>query len=171
MFEESACQKSDHLLNCIFHNCLTKGEVPLYTQKVTAFPCSKNASTEPFNYPINLAFCVNKNLIYFWHAIFFLDVSHNISQIWHFEKKIKIAKTTSFFEQGHWLSPYLSNWNFDEWFSNYLSKNKFLASCSPSIKQGPYFQKICQILNELGKKNCLYEIQVMNFDVHSLTVS
>ena len=131
MFEESACQKSDHLLNCIFHNCLTKGEVPLYTQKVTAFPCSKNASTEPFIYPINLAFCVNKNVIYFWHAIFFLDVSHNISQIWHFEKKIKNAKTTSFFEQGHWLSPYLSNWNFDEWFSNYLSKNKFLASCSP----------------------------------------
>ena len=56
--------------------------------KLTAFFSSnKNASTEPHNDSINLVFSVIKNLVYFWHVIFFLDVSHNILQNMTFWKE------------------------------------------------------------------------------------
>ena len=58
---------------------LQRDEVKVSHTKINhIFSCNKSASAELHNYPINLFLSVNKNLVNFWHIIFFLDVSHCI---------------------------------------------------------------------------------------------
>ena len=73
-----------------------------YTNINHVFPRNKNVSTKPHDYPRNLFFSVNKNLVYFWRVMFFLDGSCNISQNMTFWKEdAKNTKTSFFFERDH----------------------------------------------------------------------
>ena len=74
-------------------------------QKISQiFSNNKHASIESKNYPINLIFSVNKNFIYFWPVIFFLNVSHNISQNMRYWKEdLQKAKASFFFERARML--------------------------------------------------------------------
>ena len=125
MFEESACQKSDCLLNKILYNSLTKIDhaktSDFFTQR------NKNSSREPHNYPINLFFSVHKNLVYFWRAIFF-----SWCQPQYFMKdeilKISCKKRHSFLNGSYTFdknSP--SKWNFRSF--EWLRENSQNFSC------------------------------------------
>ena len=64
IFEESACQNSNRLLTTSFKMALQKNKIKVSHTKINhIFPRNKNGSTEPHNYPINLIFSVNKNLV------------------------------------------------------------------------------------------------------------
>ena len=88
-----SCLKNQHAKNQIV--CLTTSfTIPLRKDKVKVshaknshiFSHNKNASTEQHNHAINLVFPVNRNLVYFWHTIFFLMLAAISHKIWHFEK-------------------------------------------------------------------------------------
>ena len=131
MFEESACQNSNRLLTTSFKMALRKNKIKFSHTKINhIFPCNKNGSTESHNYPINLIFSVNKNLVYFWREIFFLDVIHNISRNMTFWKEdAQKCKSVILFWTGLYIyiytstnlprqtkRPYNSNMLF-EWFN------------------------------------------------------
>ena len=89
-------------LTTFFTILLQKGKIKASHTKINhIFLRNKNASTGWHNYSINLFFSVDKNLVYFWHVMFFLDASHNISQNMRFWKKKRYKKNakTFFFEE------------------------------------------------------------------------
>ena len=103
-----SCLKNQHAKNQIV--CLTTSfTIPLWKDKVKVshakisciFSCNKNASKEPDNYPINLTFSVNINLVWIWCVIFFFDISQNFSQNMRFSKKdVKKCKNIILFLNG-----------------------------------------------------------------------
>ena len=101
-----SCLKNQHPKNQII--CLTasfiialrKDKLKVSHARINIFWCNKNASTEPHNYPINLVFAVNENLVYFRR--FFLDVSQYISQNMTFWREdAKTCKNVIFLKQDH----------------------------------------------------------------------
>ena len=108
-----SCLKNQHAKNQIV--CLnTSFTIPLWKDKVKVshekishiFLHNKNASTETHNYPINLFFSINKDLIYFWCVNFFLGVSHNISWNMRFWKDVKKCKNVILFLMGSYIHTY-----------------------------------------------------------------
>ena len=97
------CLKNQYAKNQIV--CLiTSWTIPLRKDKVKIshtkishiFSRSKNPSTEPHNYPINLVLSVNKNFVSLWSLIFFLMLAIIFHKIWDFEKKILKNVKSSF---------------------------------------------------------------------------
>ena len=81
MFEEEYAKNQIICWTTCFTVALQKYQVKVSHAKISRiFSPNKNASTEPHNYPLNLFFSLNKDLVCFWHVFFFLNVSHNISQ-------------------------------------------------------------------------------------------
>ena len=152
MFQESACQETNCLLNYLFHNDLTKNKAKVSYIKIThIFSSNKIASTESHNYPINLVFSVNKNLVYFWSVFFFLMLVTIFHKIWHLGKKMqKNAKMSFLYEQD--LIKYACFELYRVPWENYL-ENLEIEKKNVSKQVQLFIQ--CVSLNHVEKKNLL----------------
>ena len=97
MFEEEYAKNQIICWTTCFTVALQKYQVKVSHAKISRiFSPNKNASTEPHNYPLNLFFSLNKDLVCFWHVFFFLMLATIFHKIWHFEKMIQKTAEMSF---------------------------------------------------------------------------